>query len=266
MRPIIHAHANTCKKTPCDKTPCDKNPCDKTPCDKTPCDKLPRVRLIRNIGLLGGSFDPPHQGHIAMSLLAKKHFGLHEIWWLIMPTNPLKHQPDGLTDLSVRIKQCQELLGIEHDYAIGKNIRLMPATKIIKTPQPYVYYLLRQIQQNPMGLTKRAVQWFFLMGSDCWREFHLWHQYQKITTLMPLIIFNRQPHPYRHEKTKAGIRLQTARPLQPIANVDCHFDWHVGRPIGCHVGGHLIYRPTTPKILRFNHPLNSLSSTELRQK
>ena len=45
---------------------------------------------MKNIGLLGGSFDPPHKGHLYISLEAKKILNLDEIWWLVTPQNPLK--------------------------------------------------------------------------------------------------------------------------------------------------------------------------------
>ena len=45
---------------------------------------------MKNIGLLGGSFDPPHKGHLYISLEAKKILKLDEIWWLVTPQNPLK--------------------------------------------------------------------------------------------------------------------------------------------------------------------------------
>ena len=60
---------------------------------------------MKNIGLLGGSFDPPHKGHLYISLEAKKLLKLDEIWWLVTPQNPLKiHQPASYLE---RVKNCK---------------------------------------------------------------------------------------------------------------------------------------------------------------
>jgi len=59
---------------------------------------------LKQIGLLGGSFDPPHRGHIYISLEAKKILSLDEIWWLITPQNPLKiSKPASYEE---RLKNC----------------------------------------------------------------------------------------------------------------------------------------------------------------
>ena len=54
---------------------------------------------MKHIGLLGGSFDPPHKGHLYISLEAKKILKLDEIWWLVTPQNPLKiNQPASYSE------------------------------------------------------------------------------------------------------------------------------------------------------------------------
>ncbi|MDP7197652.1 MAG: adenylyltransferase/cytidyltransferase family protein, partial [SAR202 cluster bacterium] len=62
---------------------------------------------MRRIGLLGGSFDPPHKGHIYISIEAKKLLQINEIWWLVTPQNPLKiSEPATYQE---RIKNCKEI-------------------------------------------------------------------------------------------------------------------------------------------------------------
>ena len=63
---------------------------------------------MKNIGLLGGSFDPPHKGHLYISLEAKKILKLDDIWWLVTPQNPLKvNQPASYLE---RIKNCKLII------------------------------------------------------------------------------------------------------------------------------------------------------------
>ena len=70
---------------------------------------------MKNIGLLGGSFDPPHKGHLYISLEAKKILKLDEIWWLVTPQNPLKiNQPASYKD---RVKNCK-LIAKKHPIKI----------------------------------------------------------------------------------------------------------------------------------------------------
>ncbi|MFZ0693762.1 MAG: nicotinic acid mononucleotide adenylyltransferase, partial [Alphaproteobacteria bacterium] len=60
----------------------------------TPKNKRARRRL-RRVGVLGGSFNPAHEGHLYISRLALKNLGLDEIWWMVSPQNPLK-SPRGM--------------------------------------------------------------------------------------------------------------------------------------------------------------------------
>ena len=63
---------------------------------------------LRRIGLLGGSFNPAHQGHRDISLAALKYLGLDEIWWLVSPQNPLK-PVDGMAPFAERLKSAQAM-------------------------------------------------------------------------------------------------------------------------------------------------------------
>ena len=69
---------------------------------------------MRNIGLLGGSFDPPHKGHLYISLEAKKILKLDEVWWLVTPQNPLKiNQPANYKD---RVQNCKLISKNQHNF------------------------------------------------------------------------------------------------------------------------------------------------------
>ena len=61
---------------------------------------------MKKVGLLGGSFDPPHKGHLFISLEAKKLFQLDEIWWIVTPQNPLKISKPAT--YNERVKNCKK--------------------------------------------------------------------------------------------------------------------------------------------------------------
>ena len=67
---------------------------------------LPPSRAGLRVGILGGSFDPAHEGHVKISLQALKQFDLDQVWWLVSPGNPLKN--DGPAALDQRVKFARE--------------------------------------------------------------------------------------------------------------------------------------------------------------
>src|SRR5205814_2688501 len=67
----------------------------------------------RRIGLLGGSFNPAHGGHLHISRLALQRLGLDEVWWLVSPQNPLK-PPAGMAPFADRFAQACEVAAGEH--------------------------------------------------------------------------------------------------------------------------------------------------------
>ena len=71
---------------------------------------------MKTIGLLGGSFDPPHKGHVYISLEAKKILKLDDVWWLVTPQNPLKISKPATYE--ERIQNC-------HNITIGKPIKVV---------------------------------------------------------------------------------------------------------------------------------------------
>ena len=66
----------------------------------------PRWKNMR-IGLLGGSFNPPHEGHMHISRIALSALNLHAVWWIVTPNNPLKHA-STLLPYEQRIKLCHD--------------------------------------------------------------------------------------------------------------------------------------------------------------
>ena len=130
---------------------------------------------MKNIGLLGGSFDPPHKGHLYISLEAKKILKLDDIWWLVTPQNPLKaNQPANYSD---RIKNCKLIIK-------NQPIKIKEIEKKINSKFSYqtIKYLNNQYKN---------INFFWLMGADNLINFHKWQNADKIFSEIPVVVFRR---------------------------------------------------------------------------
>jgi nicotinate-nucleotide adenylyltransferase len=142
---------------------------------------------MKNIGLLGGSFDPPHKGHLYISLEAKKILKLDEMWWLVTPQNPLKiNQPASYSD---RIKNCK---------LITKNqpIKIKEIEKKINSK--YSYQTIKYLNKH-----YNNIKFFWLMGADNLINFHKWQNCQKIFNEIPIVVFRR--YGYNDKALKSNI-------------------------------------------------------------
>ena len=120
---------------------------------------------MKNIGLLGGSFDPPHKGHLYISLEAKKILKLDEIWWLVTPQNPLKiNQPASYED---RVRNCKLITK-------NKPIKIKEIEKKINSKFSY-----------------KNINFFWLMGADNLINFHKWQNAHRIFNEIPIVVFKR---------------------------------------------------------------------------
>ena len=130
---------------------------------------------MKSIGLLGGSFDPPHRGHLYISLEAKKILNLNEIWWLVTPQNPLKIAKPAT--YKERIKNCRNITR-------GLPIKISEIEKKINST--YTYQSLNYIQNH-----YKNIKFFWLMGSDNLINFHKWQKWQNIFNEISIVIFKR---------------------------------------------------------------------------
>ena len=145
---------------------------------------------MKNIGLLGGSFDPPHKGHLYISLEAKKILKLDDIWWLVTPQNPLKvNQPASYSD---RIKNCKLIIK-------NQPIKIKEVEKSINSK--YSYQTINYIKKY-----YKNINFFWLMGADNLLNFHRWQKWRLIFEDIPIVIFKR--HGY-NEKALKSIALKT---------------------------------------------------------
>lgn len=136
----------------------------------------------KRIGLLGGSFNPAHAGHLHISLEALKRLQLDEIWWLVSPHNPLKSRSE-LADYALRLKQAQAL-------AQHPSIRVMDVEQ--REGLSYTIDTLR-------FLTHRypRTQFVWLMGADNLAHFHRWRDWHGIAATLPIAVLDRAPYALR---------------------------------------------------------------------
>ena len=127
-------------------------------------------------GLLGGSFNPAHGAHRAISLFALEALGLEEVWWLVSPGNPLKPKA-GMAPLSVRVRSARAL-------ARRAPIRVTAIERELGTR--YTIDTLRALKRR---FPRRRFVW--LMGADNLAQFHRWKDWRAIAREMPIAVIAR---------------------------------------------------------------------------
>ncbi len=136
------------------------------------------------IGLLGGSFDPPHAGHRHISLWALRKFQLDRVWWLVSPGNPLKEQ--GPASLERRLAACRAL-------EMHPKIEVSDLESRLGTRQTAA--MLRRVLRMYPG-----VRFVWLMGADNLTQFHRWHDWARIMKNVPIGVLARPG-----EQVRAGL-------------------------------------------------------------
>jgi len=129
----------------------------------------------QRIGLLGGSFDPPHAGHVHISKWALKAFGLDRVWWLVSPGNPLK--PDQPADLKRRMAAARAIM--RHPRVTVTDLEARLGTR-------YTAATLAALRARWPG-----VRFVWLMGADNLATFHRWDRWTRIMEMVPVGVLAR---------------------------------------------------------------------------
>ncbi|MGD9501101.1 MAG: nicotinate-nucleotide adenylyltransferase [Methyloceanibacter sp.] len=194
-----------------------------TRADARPPLALPGMR----IGLLGGSFNPPHEAHRGISLEALKRLKLDRVWWLVAPANPLK-DPSSLPSLETRIEAARKIARhprIDITGFSGGSI--------------YTSDLLDALQRRYPD-----VNFVWLMGADNLPAFHLWRDFEDIFARLPVAVFDRPGYRLKALASRAAQLFGGFRVDESDA------------------GGLADLMP--PAWTLITHPLSRLSSTALR--
>ena len=137
------------------------------------------MRLKSKIGVLGGSFDPAHKGHLAISKKALQTYKLKKIIWAITLKNPLKKKNN--TSISERIRSCKKIIKLNNSIKIKFYENIIKSNKTID--------LINHLKRT----TKSEI--YFLMGADNLVNFHKWYKWKTISKKCKILVFDR--HGYR---------------------------------------------------------------------
>lgn len=148
------------------------------------------------IGLYGGSFNPPHAGHLHVGLLALKRLRLDRIWWLVTPGNPLK-ELGGLPPLAERMAAAQ---------ALARHPRLAVTGFEAEIGARYTLDSLEYLAGHAPG-----VRFVWIMGADNLAQFDRWRGWRRIAQLMPFAVIDRPGWTLRAAQSRAALALARFR-------------------------------------------------------
>lgn len=189
---------------------------------------LAAERMAR-VGLLGGSFNPAHEGHRQLSLAAIEALGLDELWWLVSPGNPLKEER-GMAPFEARLASAE-------DMARGTAIRVSDFE--LRAGTRYTIDTLRElVRRHPEH------RFIWLMGTDTVAQFHRWKDWRELAGTVPIAVLPRAG--YDEEARAASAMGWLSRFVRPDSQAK---DWTEWSP---------------PAILFLRLPTNPTSATSLR--
>lgn len=181
------------------------------------------------IGLFGGSFNPPHEGHALVSHIALTRLRLDRLWWLVTPGNPLKDTSE-LPTLEARIAAARR---------IARDPRIVVTGVEAEIGARYTADTLRYLRARCPG-----VRFVWIMGADNLLQFHRWRDWEDILRRTPIAVVDRPGATLRAANAKAAQRFPQARLFEGRA-------------------GALATTPP-PALLYLHGPRSFASSTELR--
>lgn len=136
---------------------------------------LPLAIAGQRIGLLGGSFDPPHAGHVHISKWALKAFRLDRVWWLVSPGNPLK--ADAPAEMARRLAAGRAIM--RHPRVVVTDLEARIGTRTTAAT-------LAALRRRYPG-----VHFVWLMGADNLGSFHRWERWDTILRTVPVGVLAR---------------------------------------------------------------------------
>jgi nicotinate-nucleotide adenylyltransferase len=146
----------------------------------------------KKIGILGGTFDPAHKGHLEISKQAKKKYKLNYVIWAITKKNPFKKK--SKTKLITRIKFAKKIIGFNKFIKIRFYENIIRSNKTIN--------LISHIKRK-----NDTIDLYFIMGADNLINFHRWHKWKSISQKCNILVFDRQGYKAKSLKSITFKRL-----------------------------------------------------------
>lgn len=193
--------------------------------------RIPHVEPGMTVGLFGGSFNPPHEGHLLVTRHALTRAKLDQVWWLVSPGNPLK-DTSALKPLVERISLSEGLLSDRRVKVTGIETRFETR---------YTCDTLQRLCQ-----VRPNINFVWIMGADSLKNFHAWRNWRKISELMPIIVVDRPGSTFAARSSKAAICLTDFRRKNQKAQI--------------------LARTNTPCWSLLHGPRSSRSSTQIRNE
>lgn len=166
----------------------------RTPLERSGCGAPASAPGLR-IGLLGGSFNPAHEGHVAVSIEALRQLRLDKVVWLISPQNPLKPR-DGMASFAERVEAARRI-------ARHPGIEVSDLEQRLGTR--YTIDTIRALQRN------RRDRHVWLIGADNLIQLPRWKGWQEIVDRLPIAVFDREPYSYEGLAREVARRFAWAR-------------------------------------------------------
>lgn len=155
----------------------------------------PHARGMR-IGLFGGTFNPPHIGHVMAARIAMRRLKLDRIWWMVSPGNPLKDN-SSLPSVAARIAAARALIRDPRIIVTGLEADLRTH---------YTFDTLRRLLPRLPG-----VHCVWIMGGDGLAGFHQWGGWRRIARMIPMAIVDRPGATHRAVRAPAAQRFAQQR-------------------------------------------------------
>lgn len=179
------------------------------------------------LGLLGGTFDPPHLGHLAVAEAALTQLGLDRVDFL--PANdPWQKSGTGrdVTSATIRLEMVRALVGRKPGLGVDDR-------EIVRGGLTYTVETLEDILESTPG-----TEIFLIMGADTARGFHTWQRHEEVARLSTLVVVNRETAGVEQEATPAGAANVLHVRMAPVdfSSTQVRADIAAGRPVESLVG------------------------------
>jgi nicotinate-nucleotide adenylyltransferase len=158
-------------------------------------------RQCRRIGILGGSYNPAHAGHLHISREALKRLNLDQVWWLVSPQNPLKSS-EGMTPIAQRFAAAKTIAKREPRILVTDIEARLGSTRTAQTMQK-------------LCLRYPNLDFVWLMGADNLAEISRWWQWARIFQSVRVAVFDRSPYSHSALASKASHRFASFRTGSP---------------------------------------------------